>query len=173
MKEGADRSAQRKKVTAILERNKYVFLVILAGCLLLALPSLPWGGQEEEPMPEEQSAGEELDSTSMEKKLSGALSQIDGAGEVTVVLSVKGGVRQILAQDNRQTEGERTADTVVVSKGSGREEPVQLQQLSPEYRGALVICPGGDDPAVRLEITQAVGALTGLGADKITVCKGK
>ena len=28
------------------------------------------------------------------------------------------------------------------------------------------------DPAVRLALTQAVAALTGLGSDRITVCKG-
>ena len=37
---------------------------------------------------------------------------------------------------------------------------------------ALVVCPGGNDPAVKLQISEAVAALTGLGADKISICKG-
>ena len=35
----------------------------------------------------------------------------------------------------------------------------------------LVVAEGADDPAVRLQLTDAVSSLTGLGADKITVTK--
>ena len=45
-------------------------------------------------------------------------------------------------------------------------------QYYPSFRGALVVCPGGDDPQVQLAITQAVSALTGLGSDRITICAG-
>ena len=113
----------------------------------------------------------------LERRLEAALSRMDGAGEVTVVLTVKSSGRQILAQDGKTTERGETTDTqlttVVVSRGSGSEEPVALQQLSPQYQGALVVCSGGDADAVRLKIVEAVSALTGLGADKISVCKGK
>ncbi len=175
MKEKFELSAWGKRFTALLKKNRAVLLVILAGGLLLALP--PLGSREtvreETPLPGATREENELSAEAMEERLSKALSKIDGAGEVTVVLSVKGGVRQVLAQDGRQTQGERTESTVVVSKGSSGEDAVVLQQLSPEYRGALVICPGGDDPAVRLSLTKAVEALTGLGAARITVCKAK
>ena len=62
--------------------------------------------------------------------------------------------------------------TVVISRGSGSEETVALQEIAPQYQGALVVCPGGGDPAVRLQLSEAVSALTGLGADRITICKG-
>ena len=39
------------------------------------------------------------------------------------------------------------------------------------YAGAVVICSGGSDPAVRLRITQAVQAFTSLGSDRIIVQK--
>ena len=66
-----------------------------------------------------------------------------------------------------------TISTVIISNGDRSEETVALQQLSPQYQGALVVCSGGDDPAVRLCLSDAVSALTGLGADKISICKGK
>ena len=44
-------------------------------------------------------------------------------------------------------------------------------RTSPVYRGALVVCQGGNQPAVRLAVTEAVAALTGLTADRITVAK--
>ena len=104
-----------------------------------------------------------------------ALSQIRGAGEVTVVLTLAGGPRQVLAQDVDQAaeRGQERRETVVVSRGSGGQEAVAVQEVSPEYQGALLVCPGGGDPTVRLQLTQAVAALTGLGADKISISEGK
>ena len=61
----------------------------------------------------------------------------------------------------------------MASKGSGAQEPVTLQELGPGYQGALVVAQGGDDPQVRLALSEAVSALTGLGMDKISICKGK
>lgn len=39
--------------------------------------------------------------------------------------------------------------------------------------GAVIVCSGADDPGVRLNVTNAVAAYTGLGSDKITVMKMK
>ena len=96
---------------------------------------------------------------------------------MTVALTLRSGTRQVLAQDmtvsdrNGDSSEERT--TVVISSGSGREEAVSLQELAPQFQGAVVVCPGGDDPAVQLRLAEAVSDLTGLGADKISICKGK
>ena len=39
--------------------------------------------------------------------------------------------------------------------------------------GCVVVCAGADSPAVRLDVTNAVAAYTGLGSDKISVMKMK
>lgn len=41
------------------------------------------------------------------------------------------------------------------------------------WAGAVVVCEGGGSAAVRLQLTQAISALTGLPSDKIAVVKGK
>ena len=64
----------------------------------------------------------------------------------------------------------RVSETVVLS-GSGGDAPVVVKNVSPTYRGALVVCQGGGSAEVRLAVTQAVAALTGLSADRITVVK--
>ena len=43
--------------------------------------------------------------------------------------------------------------------------------LYPTYRGALVVCQGGDRADVRLAVIEAVSVLTGLSSDRITVAK--
>ena len=48
---------------------------------------------------------------------------------------------------------------------------VVTRQQYPTYRGALVVCQGGDQADVRLAVTEAVAALTGLSSDRVTVAK--
>ena len=140
-----------------LGRYRLVWVVILAGLVLLLLPA---GGEKEETStPPETAAVFDLEAT--ERRLAEALSRIDGAGEVTVLLTVTQG-----------GDGERRSEPVVLARGSGLQETVTVQERGPGYQGALLVCAGGDDPQVRLRLTQAVSALTGLGADKIAISKG-
>ena len=155
-----------------LKRYKYVFLVAAVGVLLLLWPA----GESQE-----KAAGAEepdlFQAAQLERKLEKALSQVEGAGEVSVVLTLDAGPRQVIAQDGTAVqEADKTSretTSVLLSKGSGTQEAVRLQELAPAYRGALVVAQGGDDPLVRLALNQAVSALTGLGADQISICKGK
>lgn len=159
------------KIKETTKAYRLVWLVILAGLILLALPS----GDGEEPQEEAPAATTQFDLAAMEDRLAQALSRIDGAGEVTVVLTLQDGPRQVLAQnvDRDGEEGREQTETVVLSRGSGSQETVSVQELYPSYQGALLVCPGGDDPTVRLKLTEATSALTGLGADKISISKGK
>ena len=153
-----------------LERYKYVLLVVIAGVLLMLLPA-----GEEETMAQTRAACPEdsFDVEAFEGRLEDTLSRIDGAGEVKVILSLRGGSRQVLAQDEEwEGDGSLSASTVTVGEGAGMERVVPLQTVAPEFRGALVLCPGGGDAHVRLELARAVSALTGLGTDRISICAG-
>ena len=101
---------------------------------------------------------------------------LDGLNEKGVsiaVLTLDSDGRQILAQDQeRDREGGGSSTTVTVGRGSGQQEVVPLQTLAPEFRGALVVCPGGGDPRIQLRLLEAVSALTGLGTDRISICQG-
>ena len=163
------------KLRSLFDRYKFVLVVILAGVVLLLLPSFGGekrgGGAVES---SQESGSDPFQVEELERKLEQALAQIDGVGEVRVVLTLQSGPRRILAQstvDEGRTEAEVT--NVVISAGSGVEGTVTLQQLSPQFQGALVVCSGGGEPTVQLRLVEAVSALTGLGADKISVCKGK
>lgn len=166
---------QGKKLLGKLSRYKYIFFIILAGVLLLALPTTEEksraSGQCESALEEDFSV------EALEQKLADTLSEIDGAGQVRVMLTVESGMKRVFAQDgNLEQEKDaiyRETQTVVVSTGSGKQETVLVQQVYPTFQGALVVASGGGDPAVRLKLTEAVAALTGLGTDKISICKGK
>ena len=164
-----------ERLTGFLRQYKYVLLVAAAGLALLLWPG---GGEEREPAGEDPGlTGQEEDFSveALEEKLGQALSRIQGAGEVSVILTEDSGMERVLAQDweEQQTDGElsRQERTVIVSTDQG-EQAVLVTQRYPTFQGALVVCPGGGDPAVQLELTQAVSALTGLGSDRIRVCEG-
>ncbi len=152
-----------------LRRYQYVLLVMAVGAVLLLLPT---GGRDspgEEPP--EQTEGASFDLEAFEKKLAQTLSQIEGAGETKVVLTLDGGSRQVLARNqDRDGDGGSSNTVVTVGKGSGQQEVVPLQTIAPQFRGALIVCPGGGSAQVRLKIIEAVSALTGLGSDRISVC---
>jgi len=163
---------QADQLWKLLDKYKYVLIALAAGLVLLLWPV----GEKERPgqsAPED--AVEEFDLAALEKKLSQTLSQVEGAGRVTVALTVKSGMEQVPLTDRSTTVSEREnrveEKTVVVNTGSGQEAVVRVQRC-PVFQGAVVVSQGADRAEVRLLLTQAVAALTGLGADRITVCKG-
>lgn len=164
-----------KKLRTLLDRYKYVLMVILVGVVLLLIPGTAGEKQPTQSgsSPPAAAGDQGFDLETMERKLESALSDIDGAGSVSVVLSVREGERSVVARDTTVGDREDSETTVVVSKGSGTEEPVVLQKVYPQYQGALVVCEGGGNAAVRLKLTEAVAALTGLGTDRISICKAK
>lgn len=162
------------KLWKLLDQYKYVLIVIVVGIVLLLWPS---GEEKEGPKAElgAQSAQEPFDLAALEEKLSQTLSKVEGAGKVSVTLTVKSGMEQVLASDRSTSVTDRGSsveeETVLVDSGSGQ-EAVLLMQRYPTFQGALVVCEGGDNAEIRLLMTRAVSALTGIGTDRITVCKG-
>jgi len=149
---------------------RWALLVLLLGVVLMMVPS-SGEGQQKKNAPEEGS--DPFDLEMFEEKLARTLSQVRGAGDVEVILTLDSGSRRVLAQDREQDEQGTSATTVTLGKGSGSQSVVDLQTVAPSFRGALVVCPGGEDPAVRLALTKAVSALTGLGANRISICAGR
>ncbi len=162
------------KLWKLLDQYKYVLIVIAVGVVLLLWPS----GEGKESHRAEagaQSVQETFDLAALEEKLSQTLSQVEGAGKVSVTLTVKSGMEQVLASDRSTSVTDRGSsveeETVLVNSGSGQ-EAVLLMQRYPTFQGALVVCEGGDNAEIRLLMARAVSALTGIGTDRITVCKG-
>lgn len=173
MKEQNAWTARWKKIPEHLKRGRFALLVLLVGTLLLLWPD----ADPAEPDAASAPAEEDFSVEALEEKLEQTLSRVDGAGQVHVMLTVQSGMKRVLAQDasleQEADSVQRESQTVVISSGSGTQETVLIQQVYPQFQGALVVADGGGDPAVKLKLTEAVAALTGLGADKISICKGK
>lgn len=151
-----------------IARYRSVLLVIGLGLLLMAWPS------QETEVPGGDSAGEvAFDVTAFETHVAEHLSMIQGAGETRVVLTLKNNGTAVYAQDVVADPGGKSSATTVTIGSGSNQVALPVEQNYPAFQGALVICPGGDNPGVQLALISAVSALTGLGSNSISVCKGK
>lgn len=152
------------------KRYRYAVLVLLLGVGLMLLPREKQVQQSE---PEQQTGENEQ----LEARLETLLCQIDGAGQVQVLLTVREGTRYTYQTDDQsRTEPERQEQehtTVLISGGDGTQSPVVTATTYPIYLGAVVVCEGADSAFVKLNIVNAVSNLTGLGSDRISVIKMK
>ena len=168
-----------KKIREMLERRdlwqkyKLPLLLLAVGVVLLLLPS---GDRQEQTAAENNEAVYSLEET--ERRMEEILGRIQGTGKLELMLTLKSGPRVELAEDvDRSQSGEdmsRRSETVTLNRGSGSGEDVYVtNRFYPIYQGALVVCEGAEQAAVRLAVTEAVAALTGLSSDRITVVKWK
>ena len=164
-------------VQRIWEKYKFVALVALTGIVLLAWPSR----EEAENGFSSQTVSAPQAQSGLQEEMEEILGKIQGVGEVQVLLTVESDGERQLAQDSELSYSGSTAapedymrssETVLVDSGSG-DAPVVTRTVYPTYRGALVVCQGGDRADVRLAVTEAVTALTGLTADRVTVAKSQ
>ena len=155
--------------------GKYGFVALTAviGVMLLLWPS----GSEEAKI---SASGEpSMTRESLQKEMESILGHMAGVGQVQVLLTVDtDGERQLARDTELSYSGETAAPTdysrrteTVLIDGSSGDETVVTRRLYPTFRGALVVCQGGNRAEVCLAVTEAVTALTGLSADRITVAE--
>ena len=158
--------AFREKAGPFLKQYRYVVLLLMLGVLLMLLP------KKQETEPEALvSVPESVDS--LEEDLARILSRIRGAGRVEVLLTEYAGTETLYQTDADRTADSLREDTVVVSDRERGESGRVRQVIPPRYMGAVVVCQGGDNPAVKLAILEAVSRATGLKSNQISVLKMK
>lgn len=178
-----------------LPKKNHLLLILLAGILLLVVTFPDFSGDS----PSSENVQDQTSGLSgntdlreyadeLEKRTAEMLSQIEGAGEVSVMITLKSGNRRIIEKDEsdirqsvseedsdgirRKTEDSTDEETSIYRQNSdGSSEPYVSTELCPEIEGVAVIAEGGGDAVVRQEITEAVQALFDVEAHKIKIMK--
>lgn len=162
----------RMKLFDMLKKYKYAVIILLVGVVLMLIPV----GKQDEAVLQTDSLQVSED-TDINKALEQILSQIEGAGEVQVLLTVSTGEETVYQTDNKISQSEENSntqtDTVMITDAQRNESGLIKQTISPVYRGAVIVCQGADSAKVRLAIVDAVTKLTGLSSDRISVLKMK
>lgn len=159
------------KLKDLFGKYKYVLLILCIGVLLMSFPD-----RERHAVQIESSAVEAPPSTRAEE-IEAILEQISGVGRAKVLLTEAVGKETVYQTDEDRTNSADSeslrVETVIVTN-SGREEVGLIRTVTPPvYLGAIIVCQGGDNPAIKLSIVQAVSNVTGISSDRITVLKMK
>lgn len=155
-----------ERITELLKQYRYGVLVLLIGLGLMLIP----GETDKESDPREIIPEESAD---INIQLEYILSQIDGTGEVHVLLTESAGEIILYQQDTNSSGETLRSEAVVITDGDRTEQGLVSQVIPAKYQGAIVVCQGGDRASVRLAVVEAVSAVTGLTSDKIKVLKMK
>ena len=152
-----------KRTAALLadeqKRTGLLVAVGLLGLVLLGVSSwLPAKSKPETTAPMPQSTITSDYEAHLEARLQTLISNLAGAGETRVMVTLQCGEESIYADGT-------AASKHVITGGTGLVETLQ----TPQVQGVAVLCQGGEDPAVQTRITALVQALTGVGANHVTV----
>lgn len=174
-------------------RDKLVLLV-LTGILLLVI-AWPISGDNNQAKVSEPPTNQALASANatddytqaMEQRLTSILENIDGAGKVQVMITLKSTAEQVIEKDESYSESRSTSDASgngsnVISDSVNRSEstiyssssggnPYVVKEIQPEIEGILVVAEGADNDTTINEITYAVQVLFDVPVHKIKVVK--
>ena len=156
-----------------LKKYRYPIVIVLVGLVLITVSGRSNTVQNADAPP----ITSQVQQPDMADRLADILSQISGVGKVKVMLTVSVGetTKYHSDEDISTTENGTTIrkETIIVSGDNRTEQALITQILPPQYRGAVIVCQGGDRASVQLAVTEAVSKVTGLGADQISVLKMK
>lgn len=111
--------------------------------------------------------------TNLEYRLSTALSQVDGAGSVTVVITVESGMETVLATEKTVTENPdksvTTSETPIIING----KTVVLMEKYPKIVGVLIVAQGADNFAIMNKLQQATVSLLDIDISKVEILSKK
>lgn len=158
-----------EKMKAAIQKNGAVLLVLLLGLGLMLWP--------QKKTVQAQTPSQVQQTRTLEERLEDILSRVSGAGSTRVLLSTDLGEKTVYQSDETQStqpdRQEKKTSTVLVSDAGRQTSGLVLRTEAPTYRGAVVVCQGGDDPQVKLAVVEAVARATGLPTNQIVVLKMK
>ena len=145
--------------TALADEKQRVNLLVLmglAGLVLLAFSAWLPADDAAQPAP----------AAVLESRLTALIRCVDGAGNTAVMVTLESGSESVYATDT-----DRDGGSTHVLLGSGGADGLVETVQTPRVLGVAVVCEGGGTAAVQNRVTALVEALTGVGANHITVAK--
>ena len=146
---------------------EYIVIIIIALLIILILFSDSFTSKENT----QSSSVVEYVST-LENKLERTLSKIKGVGNVSVVITVNGGNKTVIATDvttiKNGTEVKITEAPVLVGG-----KVVVLNELYPEITGVMIVAGGADNLSVKLNVMTATTTLLSIDESKVSILTGK
>ena len=107
----------------------------------------------------------------LEDKLVYILSEVKGAGTVTVALTFEQGAEYVYAEENNEKQSTDQSETST-SLAQINDSPVLIKQRLPEVKGVVIVAEGAGDALVKERLYQATKSLLGLSTSQIAIIEG-
>lgn len=123
--------------------------------------------------------------TDLQNQLKNTLEEMDGVGNVDVMINFESGEEKVPALNSssttsttqekdtsggvRNTTQENTGDTVVVTNSGSDTQPLILKTYKPKVTGICIVAQGAENSDVRLRISEAVVNLFNIPDNKVNV----
>ena len=148
------------------KNNQLICLIFIIGVVLMVAAG-GYGSKEKAV-----SNVKEITAADEEKRLSDILSQIDGTGEVSVMITYYSSSEKDIAYEtktaSREDKSELSEDKkAVMSDG----EPMVVKEVYPRVKGVIVTAQGAGNAAVRSAISEAVSASLDVPVHRICIFK--
>ena len=158
-----------KSILDKIKNNKKFQLVIIAVCVVLLLVIL-FGNYNSDN--KETVFTSENYVSDLESRLSKTLSNVKGAGKVSVVITVESGMETVLAMKVEKTEsqsGIEIVETPLIVNG----KTITVKELYPKIIGVLIVAEGANDISVLSKIQQATISLLDINVNQIEILSMK
>ena len=143
-----------------------ILLLIAVGVLLLLVSIKDSGRQaatteKSQNTVTEQSTSDDMQRyrEKMETQVKEILEQVEGVGKADVMLTLQASKEKVTLKDNKQDDTKTEEETVLLDGESRESSPYVVQEIEPQIEGIVVVCSGGDSPAMQREIISAISAL--------------
>ncbi len=161
-----------------IKNTKVLAVIFIIGIGLMLIPA---GNEEKTQQPAEETADFKGYKQTIEEDLQKILSQIKGAGKVSVMVTLSDGGDTYFAVDENAsyTKGDadeaRSSEITHVFKNdkSDGELPLITRQTYPQVSGVLICAEGASSLQVKNNIITAVEALLGVKSHRIEVLERK
>lgn len=132
-----------------------ILLLIAVGVLLLLVSIKDSGRQaatteKSQNTVTEQSTSDDMQRyrEKMETQVKEILEQVEGVGKADVMLTLQASKEKVTLKDNKQDDTKTEEETVLLDGESRESSPYVVQEIEPQIEGIVVVCSGGDSPAM-------------------------
>lgn len=163
---------------------KWIVLIGFIGMILILISCL-WPQEKKD----NKTSSTEVISTQeyveqLEKKVTSMVSEIEGVGQVKVMITLENGVENVYANSekkvtdytsglssNQSTQRKDSEQEVVIVDGGNGKKALVVTQKEPTVKGVVVVCEGADRTEVITRVTSAVTTCLNIKSNRVSVVK--
>ncbi|NLT58390.1 MAG: hypothetical protein GXX99_05450 [Clostridiales bacterium] len=122
----------------------------------------------------------------LEQRLYDLLSNIDGVGELHILVTLESGVEYVYATEQKSSvnllsdtlssaqkrvENQNGSEDsyIILKDATGAESPILIKRLEPVVQGVAIVCSGANDSVVRQKLIEATATALALPTTRVSV----